>query len=55
MISFIFVVGVYAMGTMSSGTAIRHRYKSLSLAIIIVMGLELESKKTRNVVERNYD
>jgi len=39
--SFVLVVGVYAMGTIASGTAIRHRYKTLSLIIIILMSLNV--------------
>jgi len=40
MYSLILVMVVYAMGTIASGTAIRHRYKLLSLIIIIIMYLE---------------
>lgn len=40
--SFILVTGVHAMGTIASGTAVRHRYKGLSLLIILWMILEEE-------------
>jgi len=34
-IACVLVIGVYAMGTIAAGTAIRHRYKVLSILIII--------------------
>jgi len=42
LLSFILITGVHAMGTIASGTAVRHRYKGLSLLIILWMILEEE-------------
>lgn len=35
----VLIISVYAMGTVASGTAIRHRYKCLTLIIIILMNI----------------
>lgn len=35
LLSFVLLTGVYAMGTIASGTAVRHRYKGLSLLIML--------------------
>lgn len=52
--SFILVIGVFAMGTMSSGTAIRHRYKSLTLMIIILASLEKYEESSIKRSRVNY-
>ena len=46
-IATVLVIGAYSMGTIAAGTAIRHRYKVLSLLLIVVFS-QRSTKITSN-------